>query len=112
MAVTKRSTKSSPRRLPRSADVAGVRVAIRIRDIEDAFGQYWPTENVIEIDRAHLSEDPDGAWLTLRHELMEASLFLSGVGYMEKYDQEPVVRAMEQIFFPAWDRVCAARRGR
>lgn len=112
MAVTRRSTKSSSRRLPRSLEVAGQTVAIRIRDLGDTYGQFWPDEKLIEIDRTHLAENPDQAWLTLRHELMEASLFLSGVGYMEKYDQEPVVRAMEQIFFPVWDRACASRRGR
>jgi len=32
-------------------------------------------------------------------------LLLSGVGWMEKYDQESVVRCMEEIFFPSWDKL-------
>ena len=39
---------------------------------------------------------------TIRHEMMEASLLLSGVGFLETYEQEAVVRCMEEIFFPAW----------
>jgi len=34
---------------------------------------------------------------------MEAALLLSGVGFSERYEQEAVVRCMEEIFFPAWD---------
>jgi hypothetical protein len=34
--------------------------------------------------------------------MMEASLLLSGVGFLESYEQEAVVRCMEEIFFPAW----------
>jgi hypothetical protein len=109
MARTGSSKKRSPRRPPRSVEVAGQKVRVRIRDLEDAFGQFWPDERLIEIDRTHLANDPDEAWLTFRHELMEAALFLSGVGYMETYQQEPVVRAMEQVFFPVWDRLNRAR---
>jgi hypothetical protein len=34
---------------------------------------------------------------------MESALLLSGVGFSEAYEQEPIVRCMEEIFFPAWD---------
>jgi hypothetical protein len=34
---------------------------------------------------------------------MEAALLLSGVGFADRYEQEPIVRCMEEIFFPAWD---------
>ena len=39
---------------------------------------------------------------TLRHEVMEASLYLSGLAWAERYEQEAVIRCMEEIFFPAW----------
>lgn len=42
---------------------------------------------------------------TLRHELMEASLCISGVGFCETFEQEAVVRCMDEVFFPAWDRL-------
>jgi hypothetical protein len=73
----------------------------------DTYGQFTFDDRLIEIDRDHLKEDPAGALETLRHEMMEAALLLTGVGFMEKYDQEPVVRAMEQAFFPAWEKLLA-----
>ena len=35
--------------------------------------------------------------------MMEASLLISGVGFSDSYEQEAVVRCMEEIFFPAWE---------
>jgi hypothetical protein len=75
--------------------------------LTDTYGQFTFDDRLIEIDRDHLKDDPGGALETLRHEMMEAALLLTGVGFMEKYDQEPVVRAMEQAFFPAWERLLA-----
>ena len=94
-------------RLPRSIDVAGSRVQIRVSRLQDAYGQFTFDDRLIEIDRDHLRDDPAEALNTLRHELMEAALLLSGVGFMERYDQEPVVRALEQVFFPAWEKLLA-----
>lgn len=106
MARTRNSTKSSRRRLPRSLDVAGQKVRVRVVDLGgETYGQFTPDDRLIEIDRTHLAEDPDAAWLTFRHELMEATLFLSGVAYLDRYEQEPVVRALEQIFFPVWEKL-------
>lgn len=108
MARSRSSSKSSrPPRLPRSIEIAGCAVRIRVADLGDTYGQFTFDDRLIEIDRSHLKEDPAGALDTLRHEMMEAALLLTGVGFMEKYDQEPVVRAMEQAFFPAWDRLSA-----
>ena len=42
---------------------------------------------------------------TLRHELMEASLCISGVGFCETFEQEAVVRCMDEVFFPAYERL-------
>lgn len=108
MGRTRNSSTSSHRpRLPRSIEIAGCRVAIRVARLTDTYGQFTFDDRLIEIDRDHLWGDPAGALETLRHEMMEAALLLTGVGFMEKYDQEPVVRAMEQAFFPAWERLLA-----
>ena len=42
---------------------------------------------------------------TLRHEMMEASLLISGVGFSDNYEQEAIIRCMEEIFFPSWEIV-------
>jgi hypothetical protein len=42
---------------------------------------------------------------TMRHEVLHASLSMSGVAFAEKFDEESLVRAMENIFFPCWERL-------
>lgn len=40
---------------------------------------------------------------TLRHEMIHAALHIGGVAYLDQYDEEAVVRCLENIFFPAWE---------
>jgi hypothetical protein len=40
---------------------------------------------------------------TLRHEILHAALHMSGVSFSDNYEEEVIVRAVENIFFPAWD---------
>lgn len=85
---------------PKTIMVAGRRVRLLFCDLDDTYGQYKHDLKTIEISRAI----PDSTKLiTIRHELMEAALLLSGVGFADRYEQEPIVRCMEEIFFPAWD---------
>jgi hypothetical protein len=87
-------------RWPKTIPVAGRRVRLIFIELDETYGQYKHDQKIIEINKAI----PDGDKLiTIRHELMEASLLLSGVGFSERYEQEPIVRCMEEIFFPAWD---------
>lgn len=91
----------------KSVSIAGQRIPIRYKDLQgEAFGQYLPDDKVIEIDKA-VAKCPISFKVTLRHEMMEATLFLSGLGWGDVYEQEPIVRAIDEIFWPAWDRVSA-----
>lgn len=89
--------------LPKSISIAGRRVKLELvpfnGDSPD-FGLYLHDKKTIEINK-----NLKGKTLlnTIRHEMMEASLLISGVGWLENYDQEAVVRCMEEIFFPAWE---------
>jgi len=88
--------------LPHSVQIAGHRIRVRRVDLDDCYGQYLHDEREIQI----AASCPDSELLpTLRHEMVEASLLISGVGWMERYDQEPIVRCMDEVFFPAWNRV-------
>lgn len=89
-------------KLPKTISVAGQRIKVILCDLDDCYGMYDHERRVIRIDK---SMDQKNALLTLRHELMEASLFLSGVGFCEKFEQEAVVRCMEEVFFPAYARL-------
>jgi hypothetical protein len=94
----------------KSVSIAGRRIPVRTRDFGgDPYGQYLPDERVIELDRLTWA-DPKLLRETLRHEMMEATLFLSGIGWSVAYEQEPIVRAIDEIFWPAWERADARLR--
>ncbi len=89
--------------LPKTVSIAGQRVKLEVIPFNgdsDDFGMYLHDKKTIQINNT-LS----GTILlkTIRHEMMEASLLISGVGWLQTYDQEAIVRCMEEIFFPAWE---------
>lgn len=90
--------------LPKTIRIAGQVVKITKDNLSDdnLFGYYSHDRKTI-----FLSEDLDKKEIltTLRHELMEASLCISGVGWCETYEQEAVVRCMDEVFFPAYERL-------
>jgi len=88
-------------KLPRSVKIAGQSIKIKKGKLEDAFGQYEHDNRVIWISNT-LKDDRE-ILTTLRHEILEASLLISGVGWLEKYDQEPIVRCVDEVFWPAWE---------
>lgn len=85
----------------KSVSIAGHRIPIRVKDLEDCYGQYLPDAKIIELDRQIIHDDKL-LRETLRHEMLEAVLFISGVAYSETYNQEPIVRALDELFWPAW----------
>ena len=93
-------------KFPKTVSIAGRRIRLVVKpftgDDSDTFGEYSHDEKIIQIN-AGLSDE--AALDTLRHEMMEASLFLSGIAWSERYEQEPIVRCMEEIFFPAWETI-------
>lgn len=86
----------------KSVKIAGHRIAIKRQELDDCYGQYRHDERTILLDSAITGKV---LRLTLRHEMIEASLLLSGVGWCESYEQEAVVRCMDEVFFPAWERI-------
>ena len=88
----------------KSVHIAGYRIPVKVKDLEDTYGQYVPDSKVIELDRKTV-QNPKLLKETLRHEMIEAALFLSGVAYSDTYNQEPIVRALDELFWPAWEKV-------
>lgn len=88
-------------KVPTSVTIAGVEVGIKRTRSKHLWGWYDEEQKTIWLHRNF--DTMERFKDTLRHEMMEASLFISGVAYQTLYDQEPVVRCMENIFFPAWD---------
>jgi hypothetical protein len=81
-------------------------VAIRIRIVKgmDEWGEYGHDDRVIRIS-AKCVDMPGVLRSTLRHELVHAALNIGGVGFSERYEEESVVRCLEQLFFPMWDKL-------
>jgi|TARA_R100000482_G_C4999277_1_gene90816 hypothetical protein len=90
--------------IPKTIRIAGQTIKISFSDLsdEDLYGYYSHERKII-----FLSDKLEGTNLltTLRHELMEASLCISGVGFCETFEQEAVVRCMDEVFFPAYERL-------
>lgn len=91
-----------PKNLPTKVSIAGQVVRVRKGKL-DAYGQYEHDDRTIWISDAIREKKVE--WETLRHEMIEASLLISGVGWLERYQQEAVVRCIEEIFFPAWEAI-------
>ena len=88
--------------LPTTVSIAGHRVKLEVVALsgeDPPYGLYFHDKTTIQINAGIRDRE---LLATVRHEMMEASLLLSGVGFLESYEQEAVVRCMEEIFFPAW----------
>lgn len=96
-------------KLPRTITIGGKRIRLQfVSGLEvagaPAHGCYSHESKLIQLD-AMLLDNPAALWSTLRHELLEATLFISGHAWAEGLDTEPIVRAIEEIFFPAADKI-------
>ena len=93
-------------KFPKTDTIAGRRIKLVVEEFKgidsDTFGEYFHDDKLIQINTGL---DDKVALEPLRHEMMEAALLISGVGFSERYEQEAVVRCMEEIFFPAWETI-------
>lgn len=88
---------------PKSITMAGIRVRIRFRDLgdDDCYGIYSHRRKLITIDKTLKGKELID---TIRHEMIHAALGISGLAFCEAYEEEAIVRCMDEIFFPAWER--------
>lgn len=91
-------------KLPKFVAVGGKKVKIVIDNQLDDYGGYHHDQAEIRISRKALESEKD-TMETLRHELVHAALAISGVSFNERMEEEAIVRCMDSIFFPAWDRL-------
>ena len=84
--------------------MAGIRVRIKFRDLgdDDCYGIYSHRRKLIIIDKTLKGKE---LLETIRHEMIHAALGISGLAYCEAYEEEAIVRCMDEIFFPAWERL-------
>jgi len=89
--------------IPKSITMAGIRVRIKFRDLgdDDCYGIYSHRRKLITIDKTLKGKE---LLETIRHEMIHAALGISGLAFCEAYEEEAIVRCMDEIFFPAWER--------
>lgn len=84
---------------PKSIVIGGVKFAILVKKME-SWGEMHFDDKEIHLSRQAVAK-PDILFDTLRHEMLHASLSVAGISWSEKYDEESIIRAIENIFFPA-----------
>jgi len=92
--------------LPKSVIVGGQRIRIDVSPSLEDWGQYNHDTKAITVSHRVL-EKSSLLRTTLRHELMHAALSISGVSYCTGFQEEAVVRCLEEVFFPSWERLHA-----
>jgi len=89
---------------PTSLNIGGRTISIRIDSKLEAWGEYHSDDREIVLASRTL-EKKSTLRETLRHEMLHASLDIAGLSYLTTYQEEAIVRCIDNIFFPAWDKV-------
>lgn len=103
-----RRPKPPPRpKVPKRYKIAGEWVRIRVARKLDGYFGYYDVEKREIVLAPHVARDRALLRDTLWHETMESAFFLTGMAHAERFDQEPVIRMLEQIWKPAMERLLA-----
>ncbi len=94
---------------PKSVFVGGLCLKVVRADLSDegSWGDYDHDRRTIRLDASLGGESLKE---TLRHEMLEAALMIGGPAWNEGStceNTEAIVRCIECVFFPAWEKVCA-----
>lgn len=90
------------RSVPKLVNVGGKRIKIRVKPDLEEWGVYYHDLGEIWLAEKSIKNNLE---TTLRHEIMHAALAISGVSFMEGFQEEAVVRCFDDIFFPAWEKI-------
>lgn len=88
---------------PKQIEIGGMVFSVSIEDDMTDHGQFCFDDRKIIIRNAN-----DQTMIeTLRHEMLHAALSVAGISFSKFYDEEPLTRCIENIYFPAWAKVSA-----
>ena len=93
-----------PHEPPKKITIGGIVLSVRVDPSLDSWGEYHSDKREIllasrTLDKASTLRE------TLRHEMTHAALDICGLSHLVRYEEETIVRALENVFFPAWDKV-------
>jgi len=82
--------------------IAGQRIKIQKADLEDCYGQYLHEKRIIQL---HKKLPENEIIPTLRHEMLHAAFHISGISFCESFQEEACIRCIDEVFFPAYERI-------
>ena len=89
---------------PTEINIGGRTIAIRIDSNLEAWGEYRGDDAEIVLSSRTLTKQ-SSIRETLRHEMLHAALDIAGLSYLERFEEEAVVRCIDNIFYPAWEKI-------
>jgi hypothetical protein len=90
--------------LPKTVKIGGKTIRVVVEPELDDWGSYHSDDAVIKISSKCIGRDKLTTD-TLRHEMIHAAFDIAGLSYMERFEEESVVRCLDTVFFPAWSKV-------
>lgn len=88
---------------PKYISIGGLRVKITIVENLEDFGSFSLDDLTIALRKGNTKDMVD----TLRHEMMHAAFAIGGIGHCKPFEEveEGVVRCLDHLFFPAWNKL-------
>ena len=88
---------------PKSINIGGLKVKLTIVENLEDFGSFSLDDLTIAIRKGNTKDMVD----TLRHEMMHAAFAIGGIGHCKPFEEveEGVVRCLDHLFFPAWNKL-------
>lgn len=88
---------------PKHINIGGLRVKLTIVENLEDFGSFSLDDLTIAIRKGNTKDMVD----TLRHEMMHAAFAIGGIGHCKPFEEveEGVVRCLDYLFFPAWNKL-------
>lgn len=92
---------------PRHVYVGGYKIKVLVVTGMDDWGDYDRERKMIRISHKATGDDLRD---TLRHEMVHAALDIGGIAYCESMQEEAIVRCLDSLFFPAWEKVVSQEK--
>ncbi|MFO0203624.1 MAG: hypothetical protein ACK528_10905 [Alphaproteobacteria bacterium] len=93
-----------PAKFPNQITIGGRVITVRVDPDQDSWGEYHADERLITLAPKTLHKTST-LRETLRHEMLHASLDIAGLSYLKTFEEESLVRCIDNIFHPAWEHV-------
>ena len=91
-----------PAKIPKQVEIGGRVISVRVDPELEPWGEYRADDREIVLS-AKTASKASTVRETLRHEMLHAAFDVSGISYLKNYDEEVIVRCIDNIFHPAWE---------